>query len=113
MFKLFEKYEGIIKYWKILKFEQFGLNLRLRVEIGFIDDSILHVRETVIEGDKRKYSYHWQSNNGNIITRWDNAPDWDVETFPHHKHSREQIEPSYERTLEQVLKTIAKYFENK
>jgi hypothetical protein len=41
--------------------------------------------------------------------RWDNAPDWDVETFPHHKHIGEQgnVTASYERTLEQVLGFLA------
>ena len=44
-----------------------------------------------------------------LIVRWDNAPDWDVETSPHHKHvgKKENVEPSYERTLEQVMAVIA------
>ncbi len=44
-----------------------------------------------------------------LIVRWDNAPDWNVETFPHHKHLKEQmnVKDSYERTLEQVLAVIA------
>jgi hypothetical protein len=56
----------------------------------------------------RKYAYHWQDSNGKLITRWDNAPDWDVATFPHHKHVGQDnvVEPSFERTLEQVLAYI-------
>ena len=40
-----------------------------------------------------------------MIIRWDNAPDWDLETFPHHKHIGVggNVEPSFERTLDQVL----------
>jgi len=111
MLKLLDKYKNIIEYTRIHKFEQFGLNFRLRVEIGLIDKSVLHVRETIIEENIRKYSYHWQNDRGKLIVRWDNAPDWEVETFPHHKHIGDGIESSYERTLEQVLKIISSDFE--
>jgi hypothetical protein len=59
--------------------------------------------------EKIKYSYHWQDQNDDMIIRWDNAPDWENETFPHHRHIGEpnKVEPSFERTLEQVLKHIA------
>ena len=35
-------------------------------------------------GVMRKYSYHWQDKKERLLIRWDNAPDWEVETFPHH-----------------------------
>ena len=74
----------------------------------FIDDSRLYIRETVIAPAIRKYAYHWQTSDGNLLIRWDNAPDWDIETFPHHKHVNQQqhVVPSYERTLEQILAFI-------
>ena len=107
MLRLIDRYKSIIISYKITRFEQFEDNLRLRAEIFFINDSKLFVRETIISGQLRKYSYHWQDNNEQLIVRWDNAPDWDVTTFPHHKHIGESsIESSYERTLEQVLKYI-------
>ena len=108
MLDLIESYSKIIKSYKIDKFEQFGDNLRLRASIEFIDSSSLYIRETIINGEKRKYSYHWQTKDEKMIIRWDNAPDWEVETFPHHKHLKNEIHPSYERTLEQVLKSINK-----
>ncbi len=45
-----------------------------------------------------------------MIMRWDNAPDWDIKTFLHHKHIGEEktVDVSYERTLEQVLNFISK-----
>ena len=61
----------------------------------------------------RKYSYHWQDERERLLIRWDNAPDWVVETFPHHKHVDQNIEPSYERTLEQVIKVIAEKLRTK
>ncbi len=108
MLELLNHYSEIIRSYKINKYEQFGSNLRLRAVIEFKDFSKLHIRETIINGRKRKYSYHWQMKSQKLIIRWDNAPDWDIETFPHHKHKKNEILPSYERTLEQVLKVIEK-----
>lgn len=77
-----------------------------------IDNSILYVRETIINGERKSYSYQWQDKEKNLLFRWDNAPDWDVETFPHHKHVwgvNNKIEPSYERTLDKVLAIIRRH----
>ena len=90
MLKLLRHYSKIIHSYRVDKYEQFGSNQRLRVVIEFNDFSTLHIRETIINGEKRKYSYHWQTKNQKLIIRWDNAPDWDVETFPHHKHISSQ-----------------------
>ena len=59
----------------------------------------------------RKYSYHWQDCRGNLIMRWDNAPDWDVETYPHHVHVGKEgaVEPSFDRTLDQVLSIVRRW----
>ncbi len=111
MLPLLEKYRAIIKDYRVPVFEEAGASFRLRAVINLIDGSELYVRETLIGGEKRKYAYHWQSGDGRLLMRWDNAPDWDVETFPHHKHVGEQsvVTPSYERTLEQVLEFIAQH----
>ncbi len=103
-----ETYAGIVKSYKIVRFEKAGASFKLRAVLVFVDDSQLHIRETVIAPAKRKYAYHWQNAENELIIRWDNAPDWEVETFPHHKHigGQQQVEPSYERTLEQVLMVI-------
>jgi hypothetical protein len=102
------KYASIIQAYKITRFEQVGSSFRLRAQLEFIDGSLLYLRETVLEGIERKYSYHWQNADGNLLIRWDNAPDWEIETFPHHKHvgSQQNVVASYERTLEQVLAVI-------
>ena len=108
MFKLIKKYSDIIVSFKIQRFEHFGDILRFRAEFLLHDHSILHIRETVLGPYIRKYAYHWQDASGKLIARWDNAPDWDVTTFPHHKHVGHDnlIEPSFERTIEQVLAFI-------
>jgi hypothetical protein len=108
MLKLLTKYSDVIASYKISRFEHFGQILRFRAELILIDDTILHVRETVLSISIRKYSYHWQDRRGKLIMRWDNAPDWDVETFPHHVHvgKEDAVEHSFDRTLEQVLNVV-------
>lgn len=110
MLKLIHQYSDIISSYKISRFEQFGDILRLRAEFVLSDDSRLYVRETVLGPSTRKYAYHWQKAHGDLIMRWDNAPDWDVTTFPHHKHigRNDRVEASFERTLGQVLAFIRK-----
>ena len=112
MLKLLAKYSDVIASYKISRFEHFGQILRFRAELTLADNTLLYVRETVLSTFIRKYSYHWQDRNGNLIKRWDNAPDWDVETFPHHVHVGKEIavEPSFDRTLDQVLKAIRSEF---
>jgi hypothetical protein len=108
--KLIERFSNIIVSVNVTRFEQYGSSLRLRAIMEFTDGSRLGIRESVIGGTKRKYAYHWQDGSGNLIMRWDNAPDWDVKTHPHHKHvgKEKAVDASYERTLEQVLQYISK-----
>lgn len=109
MLKLLEKYKDIIRNTTIEKYDVSGDNIKLRIKLLLVNDSWLFIRETIISGEKRKYSYHWQTGDGNLIKRWDNAPDWDVETFPHHLHIGEkQVIASYDRNLEKVLAIIRK-----
>ena len=57
----------------------------IRMKLTLKDNSLLHVRETLVN-KKNFYSYHWQKPDGSLIIRWDNSPHWKVKTFPHHKH---------------------------
>ncbi len=46
------------------------------------------------EGDveREDYRYHYQTAEGELIRRWDNAPHHpDVETFPHHVHVGDEV----------------------
>jgi hypothetical protein len=57
---------------------------------------------------KIKYRYQYMDENQQMIFRYDNAPHHhDIETFPHHKHEREDIKASPEPTLYQILLDIA------
>jgi len=107
--KLLERFSDIVVSISIVRFEQVGSSSRLRARAELSDGSRLFIRETIIGGVNRKYSYHWQNQSDEIIMRWDNAPDWDIKTFPHHKHigMEKNVDVSYERTLEQVLNFIS------
>lgn len=75
--------------------------LRARAEI--IDGSMLHVRE-LFAPPHSKYSYHWQSNAGAILLRWDNAPHHpEIPTHPDHRHEGGQVAPSSRASIEEVL----------
>jgi hypothetical protein len=108
--KILREYSTLVLSYRITRLEQMGPLLRFRAELELIDHSRLFIRETVLGSVKRKYSYHWQDQQGHLLIRWDNAPDWNTETFPHHKHVHDErnVEPSYERTLEQVMVCLAR-----
>lgn len=58
------------------------------------------------------YRFHWQSRQGALIKRWDNAPHYPkVNGFPHHVHilsgQRELAAPSQALNANEVLKLIA------
>jgi len=105
-FSAINKYLKFIKEYRIHAFEQSGTSFRFKMSIDFTDGSRLHVKEIIIEGSHRKYSYHWQKENGELLCRWDNAPDWDVPTFPHHRHMGKEVFPSSTVTFEEILKMI-------
>ncbi len=56
-----------------------------------------------------KYSFHWQSSDGQLLKRWDNAAHHpDVETFPHHVHEGRQneVRSHHPITAEAVLSIV-------
>ena len=82
----------------------------LSVKAYLKDGSALFVRELITPSES-KYSYHWQTKNGTLICRWDNAPHYPhLATSPHHKHegAKENVAPSHEITLEAALSVIEK-----
>lgn len=55
------------------------------------------------------YSYHWQSANGILKKRWDNVPHHkDIDTFPHHLHSADNVISSEPQSLKKILADIEK-----
>jgi len=55
------------------------------------DGSTIEITERLLEEGKKldttKYRYHWQTQSGKLIKRWDNAPHHpEIDTFPNHLH---------------------------
>ena len=105
-FKELKRHNEVIKECSILTFEQSGKSFRFKMVVDFKNGSCLYVKEVIIDGRIKKYSYHWQDESGKLLCRWDNAPDWDVPTFPHHKHTANEVLPSLTITFTDVLNEI-------
>lgn len=85
-----------------------GLSHR-RLEITFINNTILHCNEVVLAEDLYyKYSFQWQNPDNSLIVRWDNAE------HSVHKHiqSDENVHPSEETTLVEVLTYILEHIDH-
>jgi exosome complex RNA-binding protein Rrp42 (RNase PH superfamily) len=83
----------------------------LRVNVYFIDNSLLHFRELFVGQKnplKKTYTYHYQWEDGTIVFRYDNAPHFPhLPTAPHHKHIGEnEVVAANAPNLESVLKEI-------
>jgi hypothetical protein len=108
MIEIIEKYKDIVKTYQIISWDSEPLNYRFKAHIYFINNSTLIIKDYLFTNG-RKYSFQWQDVHGNLIIRWDNAYHWkDIETFPHHRHEKNNVFPSKEFTLEDVMAYICK-----
>ncbi len=109
MIQLFKKFSHIISTYKISAYQKEKNLYKFNARIIFNDFSILEIKDYRFSNGERKYSYHWMTKKEKLIIRWDNASHWeDISTYPHHKHnnSTNNIQPSLETNLENVLKFI-------
>ena len=56
-----------------------------------------------------KYSFHWQTENKELIKRWDNAPHHpEIATYPHHVHdgSEDSVFPYLPVDIEDIFKLL-------
>ena len=85
----------------------------LYARVTLTDKSLLYIREVFTPEDD-KYSYHWQTEHGRLIRRWDNAPHWQKQIgVIHHVHIRKLdiVKPSNRVTVEEVLETVSEIIE--
>ncbi len=78
-------------------------------EIIFEDESKLHFAEVknTDRMEKNKYRYHYMDENDSMIFRYDNARHYpDLATFPHHKHTIQNVIEAKEPNLNEVLAEI-------
>jgi hypothetical protein len=110
------QFSDIVRSYEVIQYEVEGLHARLKMRVFLVDGSQLHVRETVLSGQRRKYAYHWQDEAGQLRVRWDNAAHWpEIATHPHHKHvsGENQVEASEATSLEEVLIVIRAQIQTK
>lgn len=77
----------------------------------------LHIAEYVITNpsiDLRKYRYHLQGEDGDMICRWDNASHHpEIDSHPHHLHRPGNlVKESEVRTLRDVLRILPLFMES-
>lgn len=83
----------------------------LKGMLELIDGSLLYFIEFVEIQDntsnRLKYKYHWQSENGNLIARWDNVPHHkEIDTFPHHMHDDKGVHAFNSMNLGNIIDII-------
>jgi hypothetical protein len=105
-------YSDIVRNVEIKRFRRNETSYEILAVLFFRDESELHFREYVFKDGTRKYAYHWQTKDAELIGRWDNAPHWpELKTFPHHFHNtfKGTVEDSTVRNLEAVLAYLREY----
>ena len=89
-------------------------NLRLRVRANqvyllAVSEAILVIEGQIIYLD---YRYHFQDGENQLIFRYDSTPHFpDLETFPHHKHLRDEVIASQKPYLSDVLQEVATFLD--
>ncbi len=91
--------------------EQFFTEKRgnLRIRLRFSDNSLLELSEAIQIIDNYpqwiSYRYHYQNSVGELIFRYDNAPQHpEIKTYPHHKHLFERVLECSHPDIEKVIK---------
>ena len=108
-YKLIEEFSDIVTSYTVIEYRRYGSASSLVAKIEFRDGSSLSVKDYLFLNATRKYSYHWQDANGNLLSRWDNSPHHKgLATFPHHRHLPDEVIDSKERTVKDEFKIIRK-----
>ncbi|MFP4395209.1 MAG: DUF6516 family protein [Anaerolineales bacterium] len=91
--------------------DKMGQTSEFYAVLRFYDGSRLQVVEKLVVETytifKSRYAYHYQDADNSTIFRYDNAPHHpEINTFPHHKHSKDDILPAQAPDLSEVLHEI-------
>ena len=104
----------VVHHYQVLAFRQTELSIYYKLEIHITDDTLLYVSE-YLDKHTRTYSFHWQTSDGTLIRRWDNAPHFkQLASYPHHVHigpSNTVIE-SHDIGIAEVVQFILSTFLN-
>jgi len=84
----------------------------LKGHVTIIDSSILEIAIFAIESRGSlsidKYRLHYMNKVGQMLFRYDNSQHHrEIDTYPHHKHTRDKIVPSKMPSLKDILNEIS------
>lgn len=113
----YSQIEAIIKDCPIVSrfsidFDEIDLHIGyIKGRMELIDGSVLYFNEFVEVQEnvasRLKYKYHWQSEKGSLIARWDNVPHHqEIDTFPYHMHDDKGVHASPNMDLKTVIDII-------
>lgn len=112
-YSLIERYSEYIADYEVKQFGRYGEARALVATIVFFDSSELYIKDYLFADATRKYSYHWQSSDGTLRSRWDNSPHHNqFSTYPHHVHTPHGVESSQAFTAADVLYFIVQRIGN-
>lgn len=102
---------GYIEIEQLIFYNRSNRRGSIRGQLKFYDGSVLIFGEVLILRDRQiekvRYTYHYQSESGDLVFRYDNAPHYpDLSTNPHHKHIGSTVEPTVPPDLSDVLREI-------
>ncbi len=107
--RLIEKYPDLISDVSINRFRKDRCSYELLATLSLKDHSEIHIKEYLFASGLKKYAYHWQTEKGLMIGRWDNAAHWpSVKTYPHHFHDGNSghVKNSIVRTIDDLMKQV-------
>jgi len=91
------------------EYDEDALTQYTKGSIVFVDNSQLQFSEKYSDKGHR-YRFQYMNKNKELIIRWDNSPHYPkIETFPHHKHIKNNLKPSKDINLIEVLDFIIEY----
>jgi hypothetical protein len=105
--------ENQVTCLNIIREESQGDSGLFRYRLDLQDGSLLEIFERFhVEAGNvtvTKYSYHWQSSDGALLKRWDNAPHHpEIATHPHHVHLRSgEVLSRQVFNVEELLSTVS------
>jgi len=94
-----EKYEE-----EILTDDRVNLKIRIRFTNGYLlelNEAVNAEKHTI---NHLSYRYHFQDDRNRLVFRYDNTPHFpDIESFPHHKHTKNMVLPGTRPSISDVM----------
>lgn len=110
--EILKDYKDLIVSYEIKKYHQVENGYALVIDFKLLENYRLFAKDYLFNDGARKYSYHFQDDEGNMIFRYDNAHHWiDLENFPFHKHLPTKVIESKPMNLEKVFNEINTYLQ--